>query len=72
MPPDGHVAFKAMVRLFRHRSVALGMAATAAAFMGQFALSSYVRPFLERVTGLDINAISLVLLGRGRSGLRAQ
>lgn len=69
MAPDRHVSVSALLGLFRHRIVALGMAATALAFMGQFALSTYLRPFLEGVTGLDIGALSLVLLGLGVGGL---
>ncbi len=39
--------------LFKRRSVALGMAACGAFFMGQFALFTYVRPFLETVAHVD-------------------
>jgi predicted MFS family arabinose efflux permease len=58
-----------MLGLLANPLVAIGMAATALAFMGQFALSTYLRPFLEGVTGLDVNALSLVLLGLGLGGL---
>ncbi|TGV72854.1 MFS transporter, partial [Mesorhizobium sp. M2D.F.Ca.ET.145.01.1.1] len=44
-------------------------AATTLAFMGQFSLSTYLRPFLEGVTGLDVNTLSMVLLGLGLAGL---
>jgi len=57
-----------VLRLLRRRAVALGMAACAAFFMGQFALFTYVRPFLETVTELDVSALSWVLLGIGLSG----
>jgi predicted MFS family arabinose efflux permease len=69
MPPQRHVTAGAMVGLFRNRIVAFGMAATALAFMGQFALTTYLRPFLENVSGFDVNALSLVLLGLGMGGL---
>lgn len=55
--------------LLRRRPVALGMAACAAFFMGQFALFTYVRPFLETVTLAKVLALSLVLLGIGVAGL---
>jgi predicted MFS family arabinose efflux permease len=32
-------------------------------------LSIYLRPFLESVTGLDVNVLSLVLLGLGLGGM---
>jgi predicted MFS family arabinose efflux permease len=55
-------------RLFKSRIVALGMAACGAFFMGQFALFTYVRPFLETVTGVGVSALSLILLGIGMAG----
>ena len=55
-------------RLFQSRIVSLGMAACGAFFMGQFALFTYVRPFLETVTRLDVTALSLILLGIGVAG----
>lgn len=69
MPPNGHVSVSRIVGLLRLPVVAVGMAATALAFMGQFSLSTYLRPFLEQVTGLDVNALSLVLLALGIGGL---
>lgn len=69
LAPDRQVSPRRMLGLLRTPVVAVGMAATALAFMGQFALSTYLRPFLELVTGLDVNALSLVLLGLGLGGL---
>ncbi len=36
--------------------------------MGQFALFTYVRPFLETVTRVSVPALSLILLGIGTAG----
>ncbi|WP_449466760.1 MFS transporter [Stenotrophomonas humi] len=55
-------------RLLRRRTVALGMAACGAFFMGQFTLFTYVRPFLETVTRVDVPTLSLILLGIGVAG----
>ncbi|WP_251029415.1 MFS transporter [Pseudomonas fluorescens] len=55
-------------KLLKHRSVALGMAGCAAFFMGQFALFTYLRPFLETVTQVDVTMLSLILLVIGVSG----
>jgi predicted MFS family arabinose efflux permease len=55
-------------RLFKSRSVALGMAACGAFFMGQFALFTYVRPFLEMVARVNVSTLSLILLGMGVAG----
>lgn len=67
--PEEAVSGGRMVGLLRTPIVAMGMAATALAFMGQFSLSTYLRPFLEAVTGLDVSVLSLVLLGLGLGGL---
>lgn len=55
-------------KLLKSRSVALGMAACGAFFMGQFALFTYVRPFLETVTHVDVSTLSLILLVMGVAG----
>ncbi|WP_371021686.1 MFS transporter [Luteibacter sp. RCC_6_2] len=54
--------------LFKRRVVVLGMAACGVFFMGQFALFTYVRPFLETVAHVDAPALALVLLGIGVAG----
>jgi predicted MFS family arabinose efflux permease len=69
MPPVEAVSLSSMFGLLRNRSFAVGMAATGLAFIGMNALSIYLRPFLENVTGLDVNLLSLVLLGLGLGGL---
>ena len=53
---------------FRSRNVAWGMAACGSFFMGQFVLFTYVRPFLETVTHVDVATVSLVLLVIGVAG----
>ena len=69
LPGDQSVSARGMMGLLRGRVFALGMVATTLAFMGQFALSTYLRPYLEGVTGLHVNTLSLVLLGLGLAGL---
>lgn len=54
--------------LLRNPAVAIGMAAVSVFFMGQFALYTYVRPFLETVTQVDVSTLSLILLGTGLAG----
>ncbi|WP_179484624.1 MFS transporter [Stutzerimonas kunmingensis] len=56
-------------RLLGTRSAAFGMAACGAFFMGQFALFTYLRPFLETVTLVDATSLSLILLVIGVTGL---
>lgn len=56
-------------RLLGRAKVSYGMAAVALLFMGQFALFTYLRPFLESVTGVDVPGLSMLLLIIGVSGL---
>lgn len=69
LPPMETVSVSGMFRLLRNRTFAIGMAATGFAFIGMNSLSIYLRPFLENVTGLDVTALTLVLLGVGLGGL---
>lgn len=62
---NGVAAFKVL----RRPQVPLGMLAVALFFMGQFALFTYLRPFLETVTAVDVTSLSLILLGLGLAGL---
>ena len=54
--------------LLKSPLVALGMLAVGAFFMGQFLLFTYVRPFLETVTGVDVRMLSMILLVLGIAG----
>lgn len=58
-----------VLRLFRMPIVSTGLLACGLFFMGQFALFTYVRPFLETVTGVSAPGLSLILLATGVSGL---
>ena len=55
--------------LLRRPQVRLGMAAIGLLFAGQFALFTYLRPFLQDVTGLSVSLLSLILLIMGATGL---
>ena len=57
-----------VLKLFRNPLVALGMAACGAFFMGQFALFTYLRPFLETVPRVKVSTLSLILLTIGIAG----
>lgn len=54
--------------LLRNPIVMIGMLAVSLFFMGQFSLFTYVRPFLETITQVNISTLSLVLLGIGVMG----
>ena len=55
--------------VLKSRSIAVGMAACGLFFMGQFALFTFLRPFLESVTHVGVATLSLILLVIGVSGL---
>ncbi len=69
LPPRGSKRAGNVFRLLRRRQVALGMAAMFLLFMGQFALFTYLRPFLETVTGVGVSALSVMLLLMGLAGV---
>ena len=56
-------------RLLGNPLVVLGMLATGLFFMGQFELFTYVRPFLETVTRVNLPTLSLMLLALDIAGL---
>ena len=69
MPPvRGEKSSGNVLRLFKNPLVALGMAACGLFFMGQFALFTYLRPFLETVTRVNVSTLSLILLSIGIAG----
>jgi predicted MFS family arabinose efflux permease len=57
-----------VLALLKRPATALGMAAVSVFFMGQFALFTYLRPFLEQVTRVDVVTLSLLLLAIGVAG----
>jgi predicted MFS family arabinose efflux permease len=58
-----------LLDLFRKPAVSIGMAAIMLLFMGQFALFTYLRPFLEGITGSDVPVLSGILLVIGITGV---
>jgi predicted MFS family arabinose efflux permease len=69
MPSDRAVRGSSALGMLRRPDARFGAAAVAMLFAGQFALFTYVRPFLEGVTQLSASALSLVLLLMGLGGL---
>jgi predicted MFS family arabinose efflux permease len=62
-PDSGNV-----IGLLKNPLVALGMLTVGIFFMGQFALFTYLRPFLESVTRVDATTLSMLLLTLGIAG----
>ena len=69
LPPRHRAGRGNVFRLLRHPQVALGMSAVFLLFMGQFALFTYLRPFLETVSGYSVPALSSVFLLMGVAGV---
>lgn len=69
MPSRERASGVAAFQVLRRPQVPFGMLAISLLFMGQFALFTYLRPFLETVTGVDVTTLSLMLLGLGVAGL---
>jgi predicted MFS family arabinose efflux permease len=69
MPSRERAKASATFLVLRRREVPLGMLAVALLFMGQFALFTYLRPFLETVTRVDVSTLSAMLLIIGAGGL---
>lgn len=61
-------SFVHVFKLLKNPVVALGMAAVSIFFMGQFALFTYLRPFLETVIRVDVRALSFILFTMGVGG----
>ncbi len=59
---------RSVLRLLRGPLVPTGLLACGLFFMGQFALFTYVRPFLETVTRVSASGLSLILLATGVAG----
>ncbi|HIE0648043.1 TPA: MFS transporter [Serratia marcescens] len=57
-----------LLRLFRDVIILTGLLACGLFFIGQFALFTYVRPFLETVTNVGPAGLSLILLAIGAAG----
>lgn len=69
MPSQPSAQSGSVFRVLRRRQVPLGMLAVTVFFMGQFALFTYLRPFLETVTRVDVSTLSALLLILGGAGL---
>lgn len=69
MPAREQAGAAATFRVLAKPNVPLGILAVSLFFAGQFALFTYLRPFLETVTQVDVSTLSLILLVMGGAGL---
>ena len=68
MESDGGSGPGNLLTILGRPRIAVGMAAVSLFFMGQFTLFTYLRPFLEAVTGVGASTLSFLLLGMGVAG----
>ncbi len=68
LPPVGAPGLSSLATLLRRPSVSMALVVTLLIASGHFAGFTYVRPFLEEVPALDVQAISFVLLAFGIGG----
>jgi DHA1 family purine ribonucleoside efflux pump-like MFS transporter len=68
LPPVAASSFRTLFDLLKRPQLRVGLIALLLVISGHFAGFTYVRPFLERVPELGIEAISLVLLAYGIGG----
>lgn len=69
LPSDREARKASALGVLRHPKARSGMLALTLLFMGQFALFTYLRPFLESVTQVNVNILSVVLLMMSAAGL---
>ena len=68
MPPQAANPVSKLFGLLKRRNVAFAMAGVMLTFGGAFAIFTYLRPFLESYTRVDVPGLSLLLLGLGMAG----
>ncbi|KRE04514.1 transporter [Bosea sp. Root670] len=68
LPARGSPDIRTLFRLLGQPSIALVLAGIVVVISGHFAGFTYVRPFLEQIPKLSVEAISLVLLAYGIGG----
>ncbi|MCE8022850.1 MULTISPECIES: MFS transporter [Billgrantia] len=65
MAPSGMTRLRTLFDVLMRPRVGLGMLAAALVFTGHFAFFTYIRPFLETVTGVGVSGVATILLGFG-------
>jgi predicted MFS family arabinose efflux permease len=65
MAPNGLTRLRTLITVLTRPGVRLGIIAVILVFTGHFAFFTYIRAFLETITGVGIGTVSAVLLGFG-------
>ncbi|CAM3517802.1 MFS transporter [Paracoccus nototheniae] len=65
LPARGRARAGILFEVLRRPGIGIGMAAVLMVFAGHFTFFTYIRPFLETVTGVGVNGVTLILFGFG-------
>jgi predicted MFS family arabinose efflux permease len=68
LPPKTPSDMRDVYRVLKRPHVTIGMLAVSLTFSGAFATFTYLRPFLESITRVNVSQLSLLLLGLGTAG----
>ncbi|WP_271165722.1 MFS transporter [Brevundimonas intermedia] len=68
LPARGHRGISDMLDLLRRRYFLTGLIASMLSWGSAFTLFTYLRPFLEQVTGVGVSSLSILLLALGCAG----
>lgn len=68
LPPRDHAELRTLGMLLRRADMRVALLAVVLVISGHFAGFTYIRPLMENVTHLSVQAITLVLLGYGIGG----
>lgn len=68
LPAHQKQDFRSMLDLLKRRYFSLGLAACMLSWGSAFTMFTYLRPFLETVTGVDVTTLSALLLLLGSAG----
>lgn len=65
LKPDRPTPLRMLWHVLKRPGISAGMIAIVLVFSGHFVFFTYIRPFLENVSGAEIDRVSLTLLGFG-------
>ena len=65
MKPENVSSLHTLIKVLKRPGVVAGLLSTILIFSGHFAFFTYLRPFLEKVAGAGVEAISLILVAFG-------
>jgi predicted MFS family arabinose efflux permease len=65
MAPHGLTRLRTLIEVLSRPQIGLAMFAIILVFAGHFAFFTYIRPFLETVSGVGVSGLAAILLGFG-------